>query len=93
MLSALTEKINCFIKIQRLRLNEHVNISTTQEGMREDPDPENKNLNYLNILEETIDGALEVLARVLLEREILGEERRKCLHVLGVHYLLYSDWQ
>ena len=52
--------------------------------IREDPDPENKKRDYYTVVEDLLDNLLQLLSRLLFERETMDGERKRCLAILKV---------
>lgn len=84
-LKGLAEKVTAFMRIQQKRVNEHAHdVFHGVDLTREDMDPESNRRDYYDVMEHYIDKVLEVLSKVLLEKENLSDERSRCLEILKI---------
>lgn len=83
-MKGLAQHISAFIKLQKSSLNEyaHEMVDTDVDLFRDDLDPENKKKDYYHILQKAVNHLLEVLSKLILEKENLLDEKDACAKVL-----------
>lgn len=81
----LSQNIAAFLKLQKNNINEYAHDSATDLDLtRDDLDPEGKRRDYSILLERSVSTMLEVLSRLILDKERMIEEKDRCLKVLKI---------
>ena len=83
MVRLLLEKIEDFMRVQKIKINihNHTTLSTSDDPTRERRTTTERNLKRLDARQSEL---LEALSRVILERDKLEEEKKKCMTLLKV---------
>ncbi|KAK2175945.1 hypothetical protein NP493_695g01044 [Ridgeia piscesae] len=84
-LKHMLEKLTTFQRVQKARLTGLAHdLDTPSDLIRGDNDPDCSKVDYSGQLEETLEAMLATVSSLLLQKENMSDERRRCIQLLDV---------